>query len=63
MCLLAAGASVVGEGWSVAVDGGTRCGLVQSGSDRESFKAASEAEAAPCLSSRVSRWFRLRERT
>lgn len=48
---------------SFASPGVADWGLVQSGSDRESFREASVLDAAPWRSSRVSRWFKLLERT
>ena len=63
MCFRAGGFSLVGVTGSGVTEGGASAGRVQSGSDLESFKAGSVVEITPCLISRVSKWFKLLERT
>lgn len=63
MCFRAGGVSLVGVTGSGVTEGGARRGRVQSGSERESFKAGSVVGTTPCLISKVSKWFKLLERT
>jgi hypothetical protein len=63
MCFRAGGVSLVGVTGSGVTEGGARSGRVQSGSDLESFKAGSVVDTTPCLISKVSKWFKLLERT